>query len=227
VWEDATVGAAIGSILGEAIGVAISPVPIIAVILMLFSTAAKPNSVAFLVGWIAGLTVVGAIVLATGVASSAGTPSDTSGVVKIVIGVLFIALGVRQWLGRPRDGHEPDVPAWMAAIDDFTVVRAFGVGVLLSAVNPKNLGLTLAAAATIGSSGLTTGEEYLTLAVYVVLASLTIAIPVILNLALGARAEHTLDEMKGWLLENNATIMTVLFVVLGAKVAGSGIAILA
>ena len=220
-------GAAIGSILGEAIGVAISPVPIIAVILMLFSTAAKTNSLAFLGGWIIGLVVVGAVVLATGLGSSEGTPSDANGIAKVVIGLLFIALGVRQWLGRPRHGEEPDVPAWMTAIDQFTAVRAFGVGVLLSAVNPKNLGLTIAAAATIGASGLSTSEEYLTLVVYVVIASLTIAVPVVLNLALGSRAAHALDEMKGWLLENNATIMTVLFLVLGAKVVGSGISILA
>ena len=37
-------GEAIGAILGEAVGVAISPVPIIAVILMLFSKSATANS---------------------------------------------------------------------------------------------------------------------------------------------------------------------------------------
>ena len=57
------------------------------------------------------------------------------------------------------------------------------------------------------------------------IASLTIAAPVVLNLVLGARAEATLTEMKGWLVANNATVMTVLFVVLGAKVLGDGIAI--
>jgi hypothetical protein len=57
------VGNVIGDILPLAIGVAISPVPIIAVILMLFSARARTNGPAFLAGWIVGLTVVGAIVL--------------------------------------------------------------------------------------------------------------------------------------------------------------------
>ena len=56
-------GAAIGAILAAAVGVAISPVPIIAVILMLFSGAATRNSLSFLVGWIIGLLGAGLIVL--------------------------------------------------------------------------------------------------------------------------------------------------------------------
>ena len=52
-------GSVIGQILGFAVGVAISPVPVIAVILMLFSKSAATNSVSFAAGWILGLCVVG------------------------------------------------------------------------------------------------------------------------------------------------------------------------
>jgi len=220
-------GATFGAVLGQAVGVAISPVPIIAVILMLFSRSAKLNSSAFLVGWVLGLTVVGAVVLASGVSSSDGAPSTASGWIKVLVGVLFLALGVKQWSNRPEAGEEASVPAWMSKIDDFTAAKAFGAGVLLSAVNPKNLGLTLAAAATIGGSGLSTGDEYVVMLLFVVVASLTVATPVILNLILGSRAEATLTSMKQWLTANNNTVMSVLFVVLGANVLGNGLAILA
>ena len=69
-------GNVIGDILPLAIGVAISPVPIIAVILMLFSARARTNGPAFLAGWIAGLAVVGAVVLAL---SDSGDLSGDSG----------------------------------------------------------------------------------------------------------------------------------------------------
>ena len=58
---------AIGQILGDAVGVAISPVPIIALILMLFSAAAGRNSLAFLAGWLIGLSAVGIVALALGI----------------------------------------------------------------------------------------------------------------------------------------------------------------
>lgn len=220
-------GEAIGAILGEAIGVAISPVPIIAVILMLFSKSAKANSLSFLVGWLIGLLGAGLIVLALGISSSDGAPSTASGVIKILIGAVFILLGIKQWRSRPKPGEQAKTPGWMSAIDDFTTAKAFGVGLVLSAVNPKNLGLTIAAAASIGSAGLSSGEEIVVLVVFVLIASVGVAAPVVMNLILGSKAEHTLNEMKEWLVANNATVMAVLFVVLGAKVLGGGISILA
>lgn len=220
-------GSAIGEVLGIAVGVAISPVPIIALILMLFSRAATRNGVSFLAGWLVGLVGVGLVVLAVGLEASDGGESDSSGVLRIIIGALFVLLGWRQWKGRPRGGEEPAMPAWMTAIDDFSGAKSFGMGILLTVLNPKNLGLTVAAAATIGSAGLSGGEEAVTLLVFVAIASLTIAAPIALYLLARERAETMLDAMKEWLVANNNTVMTVLFVVLGAKVLGDGIAILA
>ena len=220
-------GAAIGEILGNAVGVAISPVPIIAVILMLFTARAASNSLAFLSGWLIGLSVAGLVVLAVGLESSQGEESTTSGWIKIVIGVLFLGLAVKQWSSRPTGDEEPTMPGWMASIDQFTAPKSFGSGFLLSAVNPKNLGLTIAAMAKVSTSGLSTAEEIGTLVVFVLIASLTVAAPVLLNLILGARAQPTLTTMKDWLAENNSTVMTVLFVVLGAKMLGDGIAVVA
>ena len=56
-------GQAIGGSLALAVGVALSPVPIIAVVLMLTTRRARVNGPLFVLGWLAGLAVVGAIVL--------------------------------------------------------------------------------------------------------------------------------------------------------------------
>lgn len=117
------------------------------------------------------------------------------------------------------------MPAWMAMIDQFNVAKSFGLAFVLAAVNPKNLGLTIAAVVKITGSGLSSGEEIGTLAVFVAIASLTVAVPVLLNLALGSKAEGSLTAMKDWLVANNNTVMAVLFVVLGANVLGAGIAV--
>lgn len=220
-------GEAIGAILASAVGVAISPVPVIAVILMLFSKKATVNSLSFLLGWLLGLLGAGLIVLAVGLEASDGAPSTTSGWIKVVIGAVFLLLGVKQWKSRPERGVHAATPGWMEAIDEFTAVKSFGIALLLSAVNPKNLGLTIAAGASIGASGLSGGDEIVVLVVFVVIASLSVAAPVAINLILGSKAQPMLNEMKEWLIDNNATVMAVLFVVLGAKVLGDGISILA
>lgn len=219
-------GAAIGTIIGLAVGVAISPVPIIAVILMLFTPKARRNSVAFLVGWVVGLVVVGTLVLAADVSSSDSGESTTSGWVKLILGVLLAGLAWRSWSNRSRGDREPEMPGWMSSIDGFTPGKSFGLAALLSGVNPKNLALTAAAAASIGAAGLSQGQEFATLAVFVVIASITVALPVVFYLVLGERADATLTGWKEWLQANNATVMVVLLAVFGAKLIGDGIAIL-
>ncbi len=219
-------GAAIGQILPFAIGVAISPIPIVALILMLFSSSAKSNSVAFALGWVLGLALVGLIVLAIGLESSNSGESDASATIKVVLGLLLLVAAVRQWRSRPRDGEEPEMPAWMNAIESFAPSKALGVGLLLSGANPKNLALTVGAAATISSAGLDSTDEYVTLAVYVLIASITIIAPVAYYLILGERADPPLAEAKGWLLANNNTVMFVLLLVFGFKLLGDGLAVL-
>ena len=48
-------GAAIGDILGLAAGVAVSPLPIVAMILVLATPRGRANGILFGVGWLAGL----------------------------------------------------------------------------------------------------------------------------------------------------------------------------
>ena len=55
-------GEAIGQILPFAVGVGLSPVPIIAVVVMLSTPRARANGPAFMLGWLAGLAVVGTVV---------------------------------------------------------------------------------------------------------------------------------------------------------------------
>ena len=140
-------GTVIGDLLPVALGVAISPVPIIAVILMLLAPNAKAASVAFLVGWVVGITVVVGLVVApdrTGRRLGARPTRPTwASVLKLVLGAAAVLLAVKEWRSRPRPGETAELPKWMSAIDSVTPVKALGLGGLLSAVNPKNLALCL------------------------------------------------------------------------------------
>jgi threonine/homoserine/homoserine lactone efflux protein len=224
------VGEAIGQVLSFGVGVALSPVPIIAVVLMLGTARARSNGPAFLLGWVLGLAVVGAIVLvvASGAnASEQGEPATWVGVLKLVLGLLLLLVALRQWRGRPRGEAEATMPKWMRTIDRFTPGRSLAIATALSAVNPKNLLLTVGAATAIAQTGVGTGEQALALAVFVIVATLGPGIPVAIYFALGERAAHILEELKRWMAANNAAIMAVLCLVIGAKLVGDGISALA
>lgn len=222
-------GNVIGDILPLAIGVAISPVPIIAVILMLFSARARTNGPAFLAGWIVGLAVVGTIVLVlsdSGDLSGDSGPSTGTGVVQLILGLLLLLISLRQWRSRPEPGEEPEMPKWLASVDSLTPVKAASFGVLLSGVNPKNLLLSIGAAVAIGRAGLGTGQQIGALVIFVVLGSVTVALPVVYSLLGGEGAVARLETAKGWLAANNATVMFVLLLVFGVVLIGKAIGIL-
>jgi threonine/homoserine/homoserine lactone efflux protein len=224
-WR-AIVSQAIGQVLSLAVGVALSPVPIIAVVLMLGTPRARANGPLFLLGWVLGLSVVGTLALLAasgGDASDNGEPATWVGWVKLGLGVLLLLVAIRQWRGRPREGAEAALPKWMQTIDQFGPGKAFGIAALLSGINPKNLLLTLAAASAIAQTGIDAGEQAVALAVFVVIGTLGPGIPVAIYFAMGERAAKLLDELKAWMGLHNAAIMTVLLLAIGAKLIGDGV----
>jgi threonine/homoserine/homoserine lactone efflux protein len=219
-------GQGISEVLTFAIGVAISPVPIVAVILMLFSQRARLNGPAFLVGWVLALAAVSTIVYVishVGHVDSSSTASDSVSWGKIVLGVALLELGRRNWRKRPAPGEEPAMPKWMATVDSLSPAKAFGAGLVLAGINPKNLILTAGAAAGLAQLGLSTSDAVVATAVFVVIGSLTIAGPVVYAAVGGEHARAALDSAKGWLSSHNAAVMAVLFVVFGVDLIAKGL----
>jgi cytochrome c biogenesis protein CcdA len=220
------VGQAIGQMLPAAVAVAISPLPIVAVVLMLVSRRGRANGPAFVAAWVLGLSILGAIVLAVSSgagASDSGAPATWVSIVKIALGVLLLLVGFREWRGRPSDRSEASMPKWMGALDTFTPVKATGAGALLSGLNPKNMLLAVGGATAIAGTGIATGQQVVAYAVFVLLATAGVGTPVVLALVMGDRSRDLLDGIKNWMAANNAVIMAVLLLLLGVKLIGDGI----
>jgi len=219
-------GSVIGAVLPLAIGIAISPIPIIASILMLLSPKAKGTSVGFLLGWVVGILVAVTIftLISTVLPDGDSGSKPMQGVIQIVLGVGLLLLALRQWRSRPKPGEEPALPKWMSAIDTMNAGRGFGLGFLLAAVNPKNLLLGAGAGVTIGSAGLSAGSVAVVIGVFTVIAAASVAIPVIAYLVAAKRMAGPLESLRGWLVHNNATVMAVLLLVIGFVLIGKGIA---
>jgi threonine/homoserine/homoserine lactone efflux protein len=216
----------IGEILPLAVGIAISPIPIIAAILMLLSPRAKGTSVGFMIGWLAGIVV--AIVLSSLLSSvippATGAGSPIAGVIKIILGGLLLVLAIKQWRKRPAKGNQASLPKWMSAVDSMSAVKALWLGFLLAAANPKNLLLAIAAGVIVGGAGLTVGQLAVVIIIFVLLAASTVLVPVFGYLIASARLAGPLDKLRQWLVDNNAVIMAVLLLVLGVALIGKGFA---
>jgi threonine/homoserine/homoserine lactone efflux protein len=219
-------GDAIGQVLLFGLGVALSPLPIIGVVLMLGTPRGRANGPAFVGGWVVGLTGIGAVILlvSSGAdASQNGQPADWVNVLKLVLGVLLLLVAVRQWRSRPAAGIEPPMPKWMKTIGGFNAGRAAALGLALAVLNPKNLLLTVSAAAAIAQTGASTGSQAVALGVFVLIGTVSTGGPVVFYFAMGDRSQRTLGALQSWMAQHNTAIMAVLCLVIGAKLIGDAI----
>jgi hypothetical protein len=79
---------------------------------------------------------------------------------------------------------------------------------------------------TIGQAGLGTGQQVAALVIFVLIGSLTVALPVVYSLLGGEGAAARLEEAKDWLAANNATVMFILLLVFGVVLIGKAIGVL-
>jgi hypothetical protein len=219
-------GEAIGHSLPLAIGVALSPVPIIAVVVLLTSSRARSLGPVFVLGWLLGLVVVGAIVLVVVGPSAAGSPGQRTRSVSwvlIVLGMLLLVGAGRRWRGRSGGGEEAPLPAWLGALDRLKPPVVLGGGVVLGAVRPKSLLLVVGGAAAIAQTGIASGQQAIAYAVFAGIATLGVGAPVVIYFAMGTRSAELLGRLKDWMGRNNAVIVAVVLVVIGVTLIGDGI----
>ncbi|MFD4948984.1 GAP family protein [Streptomyces sp. NPDC058409] len=196
-------GDAIGQMLASAVGIAISPLPLIAVILMLATPKGRANGTAFTAGWVSSLAVLVTVVVLAGSGADAATgdgePATWTGWLKLALGALFLLMGVKQIRDRPREGHDAEPPGWMKAIDSFTPGKSAGLAAALAVANPKNLVLAVGGAVSIASSTASAGGKTVAAVLMVAIASLCTVLPLGVYLVGGAKSTKVLGDWKAWM----------------------------
>ncbi|MBM7365364.1 GAP family protein [Gordonia hydrophobica] len=219
----------IGSTLPQAVGIAASPLPVIAVIIILMAPNSRRLGILYLLGWLVGIavaTTVFSFLTRVGVdATSEDEAQPILACIKIALGLLLVWLAVRQWRKRPTPGAEPEMPSWMSRLDGLrpatTVALSFGL-----AANPKNLVMAATAGTVIGASRTVVGDSAWVILVFTLVAGASVALPVLASVIAPAASASALATTRTWLVANNATIMTVVFALLATQNFGDGLALL-
>lgn len=200
--------------------VAISPFSIIvAIFLVLHTDRALSNGLAFLVGRLLALAAVTAVFLQVPrLVSSLNRP--VSPPVLIAAGGILLVMGVWVWLRRDRMTEEPK---WLTRFNRLTPVGALAIGALLVVSNPKMLAASAAAGLLIGTAGVSIAGASGAVVYYSVVASSTVAVPVLVYLAVGVRAEGQLTRLRQWLHRRSGLVSAVILVAIGITVLVMGI----
>jgi Sap-like sulfolipid-1-addressing protein len=220
------IGQAIGEILAFGVGVALSPLAIVALVVMLVSPDGARPAWAFTGAWVLSLAVVSTVVslIADGAdANVNGAPATWVSVAKIVVGLMLVLFGVRQWRRRPGRETEAATPGWMRHLDTVTVARAAGLAVAFNVVKPKNLLLAIGAGLVVAQVGATPAAQASAIGAFVVLGTVGLAIPLAVRLLVPTRGRDLLIELRDWMVRENATIIAVLCLVIAAKLLGDAL----
>ena len=221
--EEGSVLSTLSETLPFAIGVAASAVAVIALVLILQGSRALSSGLSFTLGWVLGVGVVCAAGVAFGLAVS-DDPARWTQWLRTLLGALLLVAAIRKWRQRVPSGEEPTPPKWMSGLQDSAPGKAAVLGFLLGGINPKNLMLTLGAAATLGAGGLSSSELWITGFAYVVVASVTVLVPMGIYVLMRSKADELLANLGEWMKSNSDAITIVVLVIFGVKLLLGGLA---
>jgi hypothetical protein len=214
---------ALSDVLPLAVGVALSPVPIAALLVMLLSEHETANGRAFVLGWIGA---VGGLAAATVIAEVRFNPSHPPTIVKateLAIGLILVSGAALAWRGRPRTAAHRRPSRWLAAADAISQPGAAALAVALVLLNLKDGTLTVGAGAEISNARLTAAGTILALAVFTVVATISVASPFVFAVIAGQRAKPTLHLFHAWLDRNGTVVGAVVLALAGAILTIAGL----
>lgn len=216
-----------GSLLGEliplAVVVAASPLSIIpALLLVLHSARPRPTGLAYLAGWLLGLTVMTGVFVAVPRAFGGSDQSTSSwgGWVRLAIGIVLIGFGVWRWVTRDKASR---APAFFTTLGKVGPGRAAALGLVLTFINPKLLLLNAAAGLAISTADLGVPGTWLAVAVYVVLAGSTVLVPMLAYSVAAHRLDRPLEQMREWIELKHAVLTAAVLVIFGVLLMYQGI----
>jgi hypothetical protein len=100
------------------------------------------------------------------------------------------------------------------------------LGLALMVFNLKNLPIYVSGVGDILQADLASITTLMIVLVFGLVASSGLVVPVAFYVTGGDKAKTGLDSAKAWLLENNAAMLAVLFLIFGLKIVGASLAAL-
>ena len=200
-----------------ALGIALSPTPVLAVVVLLMTPQAKTSAPAFLTGWLMGILVVGTfIILLPGVVASHGGLSDTTGIVKTILGFALLITAIPIWIKRPKPGDPFKAPKIFQGIHNFGMRKSFIVGFLTSGLSIKIIALTASGAAHIDTTDLVDHTETLVgVFLFSLVASFTLILPIIVYFLSPKKMDQFNMKLKTWLMKHYTIILVTMLLIFG------------
>jgi uncharacterized membrane protein len=184
--------------------------------------AGRKRAVAFVVGWVLAIVIIGAVAVfvlhGQDFSSHKTTPSRTASALEIVLGCVVVIVSARAIRRRSRRPASLETPKWVARLDRTTWWLAVLAGSFMLTYS-----LTLAAAIEVLKANVSTADAVVAFIVFALASITTISAPIVLAVVAPERSAERLAAWRRWLLRNSRTIGLVALMVVGALLIGRGI----
>ncbi len=209
-----------GQLLPHAFAIALSPGAYIALLLAMFGKRGRQTTPFFVLGWLLGALVMLLIVIATGI-----KPSTDGGNfwLQLILGLLFLALGINSWRNRPRPGVEKKPSKLMQGVNNMGPGAVFLLGAYFTTLNPKNTSLLIISGLSISSANLSGGDMTLVIIGFLLVASIVPIVIVGAFLLFGDKVQPALNKLKDWLSANSSYVMIIVFALMAASFLGKAL----
>jgi hypothetical protein len=204
-----------------ALGIALQPFRLSAFILILSTKGGTKKGLGFILGWLACLVlVIAVVILVTGgrPVRFRTVPSTAVLIIKLALGIALIAIAAVQWQQRNRPRR---APAWLARLD---TMSPWGAAVIAAIMQPWTL--VAAAAVNAAEARLSSVGDYLALVLFCLLATSSFIV-LELYAVLAPAASARLAALRSWLDVHGNEVLIIVCLVLGVWLAGQSIRLLA
>lgn len=209
----------VAEVTGQAMGIALSPVPLACIVLILLSERALAAGTAFAVGWLSALAFFTVIVAMVAGVSADDYPDETeygANLFQLAVGIVLLGLALKNFVQRPRAGEEPQRPAILDRMTSLSPGAALVTGAATAIGNLKNVPFVISAGALIGAYSAGGGEIIVTSLVFAAIASASVFIPLIVVALAGTdRTVPHLARLEIWLVKNLKMILAVVLSIIG------------
>jgi len=210
---------------------ATSPLALGATLAVLRTAKPRINGTVFAVSFVVAQAVVLFIVFAIGVASLGDRKSNHETLASVLVlafglALLGAAAHVRRRGGVPHERQRPVGPrtkAILERLEHLTSRAAAGTGVLLGIGGPKRLGITIIAAGTVTAAALSRSEDVALGALYVLLGTALVWVPVLLYVVFGSRATGWMNQAQGWVQAHQKPLTFYPTLVVGIALVGDAL----
>lgn len=187
------------------------------IVLMLLGAPKGPRtSVAYVFGYAGTYAVIGCASLWLGqafVTSDGGEPSPAGPSVFVVLGLLLMVFAFRRWRNPPPADAPP--PKLFAKLDGMTPIKALLFGVMVAAINVKNLAIYLSAISVIAAVPWTPIEAVLAVLLIVSVFCSALVSPLLIFFVFPKHAQQWLAKLKTTLETRSDRITAVVLPLFG------------